>query len=220
MLFLEYRCYMFYVLCILSVIVNSFWRRWFGGGYKNTWLGNNRAVQCTIYLLYTSALAYYLSRFSEVWYNAIFAAIFSVLTYCEFWSRGHGACFDIGRGKFDETTINRYNARWYHIPCDWLLKNHKYGFMYDFLYMGLRYTMPLVLLYILGLVTEPVFGEPLFTKWIIVIGASISQIYAICWTLYEKENWIFKKYWSVVGPTNLSEYLAGAVWGLWPLCIV
>ena len=68
---------MFYVLCILSVIVNSFWRRWFGGGYKNTWLGNNRAVQCTIYLLYTSALAYYLSRFSEVWYNAIFAAIFA-----------------------------------------------------------------------------------------------------------------------------------------------
>ena len=199
---------MLYLLCILSVVVNCLWRRWFGGGYKNTWLGNNRAVQCTVYLLYTSVLAYYLSRFSEIWYNVIFAVFFAVFTYCQFWARGLGACFDIGRGQVDETTIKRYNARWYHIPCDWLFKNHKYGFAYDFVYMWLRYTMPLVLLYILGLATVPVFINPVFSMWIIIIGASISPIYAICWTLYERENWMFKK------------YLSGAVWGLWPLCLM
>lgn len=209
-----------FLLCLFSVVFNSLFRRWFGGGYKNTWLGNNRAVQCTIYLLYTSALAYYLSRFSEVWYNASFAVFFAVFTYCQFWARGHGACFDIGRGEADETTVKRYNERWYHIPCDYLFKNHKYGFAYDFVYMGLRYTMPIVLLYILGLVTVPVFINPIFSMWIIAIGASISPIYAICWTLYERENWMFKKYWSVTGPTNLAEYLAGAVWGLWPLCLM
>lgn len=209
-----------FLLCLFSVVFNSLFRRWFGGGYKNTWLGNNRAVQCTVYLLVTALVAYYLSTFAEVWERITFAVLFSVFTYCQFWARGHGACFDIGRGEADETTVKRYNERWYHIPCDYLFKNHNYGFAYDFVYMGLRYTMPIVLLYILGLVTVPVFINPIFSMWIIAIGASISPIYAMCWTLYERENWMFKKYWSVTGPTNLAEYLAGAVWGLWPLCLM
>lgn len=209
-----------FIVLSLIIIFYSIWRRWFGGGYKNTWLGNNRAIQCTIYLLLTSGLTYYFSPFIKEWMSGLFAIIFSVYTYCQFWARGHGACFDIGRGEADEITISRYNARWYHIPCDWLFKDHKYGFAYDAMYMGLRYTMPLVLLYLIGLSTIPWGANQLFTCGIIAIGFSISPIYAMCWTLFEREDWIFKKYWSIVGPTNLAEYLAGAVWGLWPLCLI
>jgi len=207
-------------LCVFSVIFNLWWRRWFGGGFKNTWVGNLRGVQCTVYLIVTALMAFYLEPLSVWWYNLIFAVLFSTYTYCQFWARGHGACFDIGRGQADETTIRRYNERWYHIPCDWLFKNHKYGFGYDALYMGLRYTMPLVFLYGLGYLPMLWGEQQIFTGWVIAIGFSISPIYAMCWTLYERENWIFHKHWSVNAPTNLAEYLSGAVWGLWLLCIL
>ena len=55
---------------------------------------------------------------------------------------------------------------------------------------------------------------PLFTPWVIAIGASISPLYALCWTLKEREDWLFQKHWSVSGATNLAEYLAGFVFGL------
>ena len=42
---------------------------------------------------------------------------------------------------------------------------HKYGFLYDFLYMGMRYTFPMVALYFLS----PVF---------VLIGALVSPVYA------------------------------------------
>ena len=52
----------------------------------------------------------------------------------------------------DETTIKCYNECWYHKPLDWWFNKmnaneHKYGFLYDFLYMGMRYTCPMVALY-------------------------------------------------------------------------
>ena len=218
---------MLYLLTLFCIIFCSFWRRWFGGGFKNTWLGNNRAVQCIVFIL-TMILCIFmeikiidsqLSSFSKIFLFLTIIA-FSVLSYCQFWARGHGSCFDIGRGKPDETTIKRYNARWYHIPCDKLLKDHKYGFLYDFLYMGLRYTMPMILIYLLGLIPLCFgFSKPIFSIHLVIIGLLISPIYAFCWTLYENESWFFQKYWSVVGPTNLAEYLAGGIFGFFPLTL-
>lgn len=188
----------------------ALWRRWFGGGFKNTWLGNNRAVQCVVFLASFTGLMYLHTHYE--WWICVLSAAF---LYCQFWARGHGACFDIGRGQYDETTIKRYNARWYHVPCDWLLKNNKYGFLYDFLYMGLRYTCPMILFYALGCIPLLTGSTtPLFTPWVIAIGASVSPLYALCWTLKEREDWLFQKHWSVSGATNLAEYLAGFVFGL------
>ena len=80
---------------------------------------------------------------------------------------------------------------------------HKYGFLYDFLYMGMRYTFPMVALYFLS----PVF---------VLIGALVSPVYAFNWTLFEKESWIFSykipKFCKA--PTQISEVVVGYFW-LW-----
>ena len=55
---------------------------------------------------------------------------------------------------------------------------------------------------------------PLFTHGVIAIGASISPLYALCWTIKERDDWLFQKHLSVSGATNLAEYLAGFVFGL------
>lgn len=210
------------LLSSVLILFYAFWRRWFGGGFKDTWLGNKRGVQCIIYLIVTAVVMYVLIhiKVSEL-VRFVVTGFFTVYTYCQFWARGHGACFDIGRDSNPtEVTINRYNERWYHIPCDILLKNHKYGFVYDLLYMTLRYGMPMVFVYLLGILPKLFGMTQVFSYHIMTIGFLIGPIYAICWTLSEKESWIFKKYCSVVGATNLAEYLSGAIWGLWPLFLM
>ena len=208
-----------FLICVLMVLLNSWWRRWFGGGFKNTWLGNKRGVQCIVYLLFTTAVAYLIGPLTIWWHNLIFALVFAGYSYVQFWSRFHGAFFDIGRDT--NPNIPRYNEHWQHYVCDWICGDHKYGFLYDFIYMALRYTLPTVTLFVLGF--APCWfgvGGHLLSYHIIVIGALISPIYAFCWTLFEREHWLFEKHWSVAGPTNLAEYLAGAVWGFWVLCVI
>lgn len=189
-------------MTIIYALLGSFLRRWYGGCLENYKVLRNRGVQTTaMMIVFVSIYLYDLSS----WQNWLGALLVSSWLQFQFWSRGHGACFDIGRGTPDEETISRYNERWYHYPIDWLFNklfkepDRKYGFLYDFLYMGLRYTCPMILM--------------AFVDWhYILIGASISPIYAFCWTLYERENWIFQKNIPFVGSaTNLAEKLAGAV---------
>ena len=207
------------LLCLFSLVFNLGWRRWFGAGFKNTWLGNLRGVQCIVYLIVTALMAYFLEPLAIWWHNLIFAIVFAGYSYVQFWSRFHGAFFDIGRDT--QPNISRYNEHWQHYVCDWICGDHKYGFLYDFIYMGIRYTLPTVTLFVLGFI--PVWcgvGEALLSYHIITIGLLVSPIYAFCWTLFEREHWIFEKHWSVAGPTNLAEYLVGAFWGFWVLCVV
>lgn len=215
-------------LLLFSIVFYSFWRRWFGGGYKNTLIGNNRACQCVVYLLITFLLAYKVfpnisfgeDRSIIIW-RILLSVIFSAYTYIQVWSRGHGACYDQGRGyPPDDSTIKRYNERWYHVPCDFICKENKYGFLYDFIYMSLRYTIPMVVLYFLSASLKLFSLEPLFSWRVILIGMFVSPVYAFCWTLYEKEKWIFQKHYSVASGTNLSEYIVGGIWGLWPLFLI
>ena len=46
----------------------------------------------------------------------------------------------------------------------------------------------------------------------ILLGMAISPIYAFCWTLYEREPWIFKSRIPFVSSaTNLAEEIAGGL---------
>lgn len=78
------------------------------------------------------------------------------------------------------------------------------GFLYDFLYMGMRYTCPMVVLY---------FLSPIF----VLMGALVSPVYAFNWTLFEKESWIFSykipKFCRA--PTQISEVVVGFYFWLW-----
>ncbi len=189
-------------MTIFYFLLGAFLRRWYGGCLEAYKILCNRGVQ-TICML-AVFMSIYLFDLSS-WQNWLGAAIVSCWLQFQFWSRGHGACFDIGRGTPSEETIRRYNERWYHVPTDWLfdevfkVPGNKYGFMYDFIYMGLRYTCPMV--------------PMMLIDWrYILIGMAVSPIYAICWTLYERDPWIFDNRIPFVnGPTNLAEKIVGGL---------
>lgn len=189
-------------MTIFYFLLGTFLRRWYGGCLEAYKILCNRGVQ-TICML-AVFMSIYLFDLSS-WQNWLGAAIVSCWLQFQFWSRGHGACFDIGRGTPSEETIRRYNERWYHVPTDWLfdevfkVPGNKYGFMYDFIYMGLRYTCPMV--------------PMMLIDWrYILIGMAVSPIYAICWTLYERDPWIFDNRIPFVnGPTNLAEKIVGGL---------
>ena len=209
------------LLCLFSVVFNSFFRRWFGGGFKNTWLGNLRGVQCIVYLIVTGLMAYFLEPLAIWWHNLIFAIVFAGYSYIQFWARAIGPALDSGREKYpSEDTIRRYNKSWQHYPCDWICGEHKYGFLYDFLFFLFRYATPTLMLCIFGYIPY-LFGiEHQLLSWhLLLIGLLISPIYAVSWTLYERETWLFGKYKTIEYPTNLAEYLSGAIWGFWVLCV-
>ena len=187
-------------MTILYFALGAFLRRWFGGCLADYKILNSRGVQTAAML--AVFLSIYLHDFSS-WLNWLAAIVVSCWLQFQFWSRGHGACFDIGRGTPTAETISRYNERWYHYPVDWLFdrlfKAEKYGFMYDFIYMFLRYTCPMI--------------PMMLIDWhYILLGMAISPIYAFCWTLYEREPWIFKSRIPFVSSaTNLAEEIAGGI---------
>lgn len=166
---------------IFYFILGAFLRRWYGGGFdeKYKWLGN-RGLQTVVML--AAFMSIYVKNPTN-WICLLAAGVISCWLMFQYFSRGHGAEFDIGRDeKPIPETIKRYNERWYHIPCDFLFDKiikrpeAKYGFLYDFLYMGLRYTCPMI--------------PMMFIDWrYILIGLSIAPIYAFCWTLWEQEEW-------------------------------
>lgn len=188
-------------MIVVYFIIGAFARRWYGGMFpeKEHKILGNRGLQ-TVFLLglFISIYLYDITN----WRNWIGAIIISAWLQFQFWSRGHGCCFDLGRGGKPES-VARYNERWYHKPCDWLFKvlgvsDYRYGFLYDFLYMNLRYTCPMVPLMLLD--------------WrYILVGFSVTPIYAFCWTLYEKEPWLRPCPSWIDRPTKWAELLAGGI---------
>lgn len=188
------------LLCFLKGLLGALGRRWFGAdGLPGFW--QNRGLQTACLLLVelwvfwpkeNTWLAWTVSIALCAWYQF------------QFISRGHGACFDIGRDKNPSAeTIARYNERWYHIPCDWLFDKvlkrpeAKYGFLYDFLYMSLRYTCPMLL--------PGIF----ISWWFVAIGVSVAPIYAFCYSLYEREIWLKPKSDWVDSATDWAEIIWG-----------
>lgn len=118
----------------------------------------------------------------------------------QYWSRGHGICIDVGDSTVvSENDIKRYEGRWYHKVCDKLLPNHKYGYLYDFFYLTLRYICPMIPMMI-------------FDWRYILVGFSIAPIYVFSNELAERESWVFeKKTWYWRRGWSLAEILSGGV---------
>lgn len=180
-------------MVLLYAILGGFARRWYGGMFPDEEykiLGNRGLQTAFMCLLF---LSIYLPSSS----NWLVPMIITAWLQFQFWSRGHGCCFDIGHGGIpDEKMIKRYNERWYHIPCDWLSKKGcfpYYGTWYDFIYMTLRYTCPMIPMMI-------------FDWRYILIGLSISFIYLFCWDFNIKGN----KDW-LNSPTKIAEIICGAI---------
>lgn len=180
-------------MVVIYSILGMWLRRAFGGYYENTPILRNRGVQTTLMLLTFASI--YWQHYE--WYITLVVCCWLQF---QFWSRQHGVCFDIGRGE--QPDIERYNKYWWHYPVDFIFKllkaeDKKYGFLYDFSYMTFRYTCPMIPMMLLD--------------WrYILIGLSISPIYAFCWTLYERESWLFKSKFCG-NATNLAEIISGAV---------
>ena len=176
-------------------ILGAFLRRWFGGMLNDYKIVGNRGVQ-TAFMIATF-MTIYVADWHK-WECIVIGGIVSYWLQFQFWSRGHGACFDIGNGKPDTETIRRYNERWYHIPCDRLIpEQYRYGMLYDLIYMWLRYTCPMI--------------PMMLIDWrYILVGASVSPIYAVFWYIWNKDRWIYSKCpkWCN-SATNWGEIIAG-----------
>lgn len=179
------------------------------GGVLRVWFGaddlpkilQNRGLQ-TVCMILTFMTIYVVD--CNNWVNWVSALIVSCWLQFQFFSRSHGEIADCGRHtNITEEDIRRYNDRWYHIPCDYLfdkvLKKKKYGFLYDFFYLTMRYTCPMLPMMILD--------------WrYILVGLSIAPIYAFGQTLEEREPWVFaNKKWWWRRAWSFSEICAGAI---------
>lgn len=192
---------MTFFMALFYMVLGMCLRRVFGGALEDHKILGNRGVQ-TVAMI-GAFLSIYVTDVTD-WKNWFLAVVVSCWLQFQFWSRGHGCCFDIGRGgRPAVSTLLRYNERWYHIPCDWLFEklgvaDYKYGFMYDFIYMGLRYTCPMIPMMI-------------FDWRYILIGLAVSPVYAFCWTLYEKEPWLRPHLSWLNAPTKWAEIICGGI---------
>lgn len=182
-------------MVLLYATLGGFARRWFGGMFDEVKILSNRGLQTAFMILL------FMSIYLPATQNWLSSIIRTAWLQFQFWSRGHGCCFDIGRGNYPTPEmIKRYEERWYHIPCDWLADKfgfRQYGKMYDFCYMTLRYTCPMI----------PMM---LFDWRYILIGLSISVIYALCWRYYESKYWRYNTNFCG-NATELAEIISGAV---------
>lgn len=181
----------------LYFIWGGFLRRWFGGAFKSGIMAN-RAFQWVFMI--ATFMTIYVTELS--WKSALIGLAISVYLQIQYWSRGHGACFDIGRDtEPSEKTIKRYNERWYHVPCDWLANKGffpKYGVRYDFLYMGLRYTCPIL--------------PMMYFDWkYILIGLLVAPIYDACWLWYTSKVWLKNPPEWLDAPTKVAEIIVGGI---------
>ena len=188
-------------MVIFYFVLGAFLRRWYGGLFddKQQPILGNRGLQSVCMVL--AFMNIYLTN-PESWQNWINSLIISLWLQFQFWSRGHGCCFDIGRGT--EPDISRYNERWYHYPIDFLFDKilrqpqAKYGFLYDFLYMFMRYICPILVMIV-------------FDIRYIIIGLLVAPIYAFNWTLYERETWLRPSKEWLNSPTKWSEIIVGGL---------
>jgi hypothetical protein len=184
-------------ISLLYALIGGFLRRWYGGLFDKGIL-ENRALQ-TVFMI-GAFLTIYVTELS--WKSFLIGLAVSCWLQFEYWSRGHGACFDIGRStEPTEKTIKRYNARWYHIPCDWLVKKGffpAYGVRYDFLYMGMRYTCPML--------------PMMYFDWkYILIGLTVAPVYDICWLWYYSKVWLKNPPKWLNAPTKVAEIIVGGI---------
>lgn len=172
----------------MNSIIWAVLRAWYGGQYKNTFMGNHRGLQTAVMI--AVLLPMFIMDFNSIVSICTGVAV-TLWVQFQFWSRGHGPAFDIGTDDNpSQGTIKRYTDRWFNKVCEKLIpEEYWYDTGYDMLWMGLRYTMPL-------LVPAIVFAQPLY----LAIGLTIPFIYLYSWN---KHNTWYP-----------AEYMMGALFGL------
>lgn len=127
---------------LLYVVFMGVWRDCFG---KNGWdlpIIKHRVVQHIIAFIATFCLAFFNHDVHWFW-SLYLAGILQGLV----WSSGHGAYYDIGTVKPDERMKERYEETLGHRVLDLICpESMKYGMVYDFIGMTLRYGLPFILL--------------------------------------------------------------------------
>ena len=183
---------------LLYGLWGGFLRRWYGGLFDNKKILGNRGLQ-TIFMLLTFITIY--TPYEDLlnvkkWTLALLVSCWLQFQY---WSRGHGCCFDIAHFPPEEYE-KRYKERWYYIVCDKLIPiENRYSMLYDFLYMTLRYTCPMI--------------PMMLIDWkYILIGLSIAPIYTVFWYIWDRDKWFFEKCpkWCN-SPTNFGEVIGGFI---------
>ena len=185
-------------MVIVYAALGALLRLWYGYDNFNNKILDNRAVQTIpmILLFFTIFCRDYTSILSILYGLGI-----SCWLQFQYWSRGHGAAIDTGDVEANEKDIRRYTDRWYHKVCDYLLPNAKYGYLYDCLWLGLRYGCPMLLVSLL--------------EWNIgffFIGLLVPLIYVFSNKLQDEMPYIFNEptwYWR--RGWCLAEILVGAV---------
>ena len=176
-------------------VFESFWRRWFGGGFKlKNWLKflNHRFFQHVVNVLALFSVCYWVRGL--VWYWALYATLVMQLL---FWTLAHGMYFDMGRGGPPTTDKEkkRYNEAWFSKFLDWCFDEpYRYSTFYDYCGMLLRYTWPVVLMVFV----------PTFNSGIVLLGQWTAFVYGIGLVLGNKS--ILKR----ISRSNFGEFAAGA----------
>lgn len=174
-------------LKILYPVLEGVWRWFFGCSIIK------RFVLHVINVIATSFVLWYcgISLFIVAPVVAIYEAFY--------WSVGHGPAFDMGRGgKPDEEMIKRYKKYFWNKWCEFIVpEEYWYTFGYDYLWMFFRYEIPAILISTL-----------LLNFWFAFAGFAVSTIYAICWSLSDKDELHGHR------ATRVAEILSGFVSGL------
>lgn len=175
------------MLGLIYGIWESFWRRMFGcDGWDKPYI-KIRAVQHVMNVLVTM-LFLWIADYS-LWQNILCVAVFEGL----FWSRAHGAVYDIGHGSVDE---KRYEEIWYWKYCKkFIPKKYWYTETCDFLLLAIRYTLPSILCGIILFSFSPMF-----------MGLIVATVYSLCWSAHD---------WELTDrPTEIAEWIVGFTSGL------
>ena len=88
----------------------------------------------------------------------------------------------------------------YDIVCKIIPKEYWFGYRFDYLLMMMRYVLPMI---------HMCFVSPMY----LIRGFRVALIYAHCWTMYEKETWMFDGNDFNGRATFLAEVLSGFMFG-------
>lgn len=165
----------------------SAWRRCFGSDGWGLPIIKNRAIQHIIGFTVTSFVLWYIGY---GWIQIIACA--GVLQGL-YWAKGHGMCFDYGKGDVD---LDRYEKMLsWRLIRRFIPEKYWYGYESDFLLMTTRYTLPAILMACI-----------LLKPQVALLGLIVGGVYAFFWALYDLG--LTKK------PTEISEWVVGFLTGL------
>lgn len=214
---------------IYGILYASWWgflRRWFGGLFPDEQykILGNRGVQTGFMLV--SLFPVILNRVENIYsthsliFNSILASFITCWIQFQFWSRGHGSTF-LDMGRDHNPNISRYN-RWFKKPLDWvwfkLLKlkennrffgwllqkwsGRQYGYTYDIVWHGLRYTLCMIV------------PALLLHNWIyIFIGLCSAPLYEANLRFYESHSYKWMKIEWLDRSNKLTEIEYGFLFG-------